>query len=311
MKNFYLLSNFIVSTLLLLFLFVPFRSTAQIMISYEGNNGKDMIASLKNVDGGDIEIYDFSYNNDRTLNSLKMTGYYEDETFSLDFSYTWSDRRLSVLGKYDGFDVSAFDFDLNQSYCVVADETYDCAYTFNYDADGYMVSMTEEGVPGTLTWEDGNLIDFQCGNYRRTLSYTNIDNNTNMDLGFCGVAMEGFPCMPLGKWSKQYPKYIAEYIDGQLSYEGFLDYVLDEKGRVIKMQLDAVEIENGKREPYTASMEISYDKTFETSIKDNVILQNISHEYYDINGRLLKTPKRGFNIIRGKDGITRKVVIQK
>lgn len=132
-----------------------------------------------------------------------------------------------------------------------------------------------------------------------------------MDLGFCGVAMEGFPCMPLGKWSKQYPKYIAEYIDGQLFYEGFLDYVLDEKGRVIKMQLDAVEIENGKREPYTASMEISYDKTFETSIKDNVILQNISHEYYDINGRLLKTPKRGFNIIRGKDGITRKVVIQK
>lgn len=322
MRHFYKTTSLKVCAILLSLAWMD-EAAAQVMISYDGNSGKDMVASLRVTeaedDERDVMVYDFIYNEDRSLKTLKYMGqYYEDWDFEaeeLQIDYTWGIGTLGVSMTYQGMSGFTFSFPMNASHCVTEDRSdgdFDEAYTFTYNADGYVTSLTEWTTPGVLTWTNGNLMEFQCGNYRRTFMYTEHGNNLNMDLGLHGFAVEGFFCLPLGKWSAKFPESIKEYIDGKLSYEGKLTYSFDDKGRVAKIELEAKEYEDSGIDAYTSTMEISYDKSFDTSIQGvELQQQEKSAKYYDMSGRRQAGMKRGLNIVKGKDGHTRKIMMKK
>ena len=129
-----------------------------------------------------------------------------------------------------------------------------------------------------------------------------------MDFGVCSFNPEGFFTLPIGKWSKNMPSNIKEYIDGKISYDGDIEYSLDEKNRIVKITLHETEYENGKSTKDDYSMNISYDENFSSGIQ-NISLFDTQERVYDLSGREMQGSFRGLNIIRYTDGSIRKQII--
>ena len=75
-------------------------------------------------------------------------------------------------------------------------------------------------------------------------------------------------CLPLGKWSRNMPDNIKEYLDGTLSYDADIEYGLDDRGRITRMTAHSTEYEdNGKVYEETSTCDISYDEDFSSAIR--------------------------------------------
>ncbi|MGN0281994.1 MAG: hypothetical protein ACI4B3_06825 [Prevotella sp.] len=278
----------------------------QIMISYDGNDTKDMVASVKWIDNTESEEYVFNYNADRTLKSLQFTGIYGSETETASFNYSWSEGNLQLTGNINGEDIETIDLSLNAAHYATNDYSCETKYDFTYDQAGYMSSFTEDGYSATTTWENGNLKEYTLSDYKRTFTYGNTINTTNIDFGVHSLAVEGFFCLPIGKWSKNLPTNIKEYLGGQLSYDGNFEYTFDEKQRVAKINVNVKEYEdNGESDSYSVTIEITYDENFISSVQ-KVTTENEAEAIYDISGRPLQSVGRGLNVIRSNKGKARK-----
>lgn len=283
------------------------HAMSQIMISYDGNDNRDMVASVKSVLEDGIFTYDFDYNDNRSLKALHFKMVDTEETVSGVLDYIWNSNSLNVSLSANGYIMGTIVLPLNNQHNVSNDNGFgDSPYTFQYDDKGYLVSFTEENDPGILKWENSNLREFTCDGYTRSFSYSGVENTTNIDFGITGFANDlGIMCLPLGKWSKDLPSYIKEIEDGQLIYEANLTYEKDEKGRISKITVDETEYENGViDEKYVASMEISYSGNFDSAVESIEAISQ-AENIYDIMGHKLSTPTRGLNIINGKKVLVR------
>lgn len=287
------------------------QAMSQIMISYDGNENRDMVTSIKSVSEDGIYTSDFDYNDNRSLKALNFKLVFTDETApetaSGVFEYTWDSNSLNVSASANGFFMGTFVLPLNNQHNLTNSNGFgDTPYTFQYEDNGYLASFTEENDRGILKWENSNLTEYTCDGYTRSFSYGGVENTTNIDFGITGFANDlGIMCLPLGKWSKDLPDYIKEIEDGQLIYEANLTYEKDEKGRISKITVDETEYENGViDEKYVASMEISYSGNFDSAV-ESIEAISLTENIYDIMGHKLSSPTRGLNIINGKKVLVR------
>lgn len=279
---------------------------AQIMISYDGNENKNMVKSIHLLEGVDSETYVFRYNSDRTLAALEYTGIYESDSENVNFNYSWQQGKLCISGDIDGMSFGTIEFPLNASHYVTKDVSMETEFLFTYDDSGYMTSFSEDGIPGTVKWEDGNVKEYIFGDYKRVYTYGDIANTANIDFGICSFADEGFFCLPLGKWSRNMPDNLKEYHEGRLSYDANIEYIIDENNRITKMTVTGTEYEdNGTHSNESTTIEISYDDDFSSAIQ-MVTDETYMQRAYDLSGREVRNVERGLRIIRSKDGKARK-----
>lgn len=281
---------------------------AQIMVSYDGNENRDMVKEIKYTMAYDVSVfYEFIYNDDRTLKTVTITGAGDKENgpFKIENNYIWQDDVLRVSSYY-GVDLGDIVYSLDKNHnvlkCISDDNEYeDYNYTFDYDDNGYINSFFNN-VKGKVKWENENIIEYVWGDYKREMTYSNIKNNTNMDFAFNQFFKEIFTCLPIGKWSKMCPVNIKESYGGSLVYNGDLSYSYDSKGRIVKIITDAVEYNDGGVYTYQDIMEISYYDNIGTSI-ENTTSDGGKDKIYNINGNELQNLQRGLNIIKTNKGI--------
>ena len=288
--------------------FLAFQVQGQIMISYDGNANKDMVKSITTSEDGDTETYVFKYNTERTLKTLEYIGVYESESEKASFNYSWQEGKLSLTGDIDGMSIGKVDFTLDAARRVTKDDSGETVYTFTYDDAGYMSTVSEDGIRGTMKWEEGNVKEYILGEYKRVFTYGNIVNAANIDFGVSSFAFDGFICLPLGKWSRNMPDNIKEYLDGTLSYDADIEYVLDDRGRITRMTLNSTNYEeNGRFYKDTSILDISYDEDFASAIQF-VTKEQAEEKIYDISGREVQNAGGGLSIIRSRDGKVRKQI---
>ena len=104
------------------------------------------------------------------------------------------------------------------------------------------------------------------------------------------------------------PDNIKEYLDGTLSYDADLEYVLDDRGRITRMTVNSTNYEeNGRSYKETSILDISYDEDFASAIQF-VTKEQAEEKIYDISGREVQNAGGGLNIIRSRDGKVRKQI---
>lgn len=297
-------------TILTVFLtFIVSQTQGQIMISFDGNEGKDIVKSIESLEEGVEDTLSFTYNSDRTLASLNYICVDRYATEKSNFNLSWQEGKLNLTGEMSGESIGNVSWSLNAAHCITVDETGDSPISYTYDSNGHLTTITQDGITGAVKWENENVTEYTLGDYKRTFTYGDVVNSANMDFGVLSFNPEGFFALPLGKWSKNMPSNIKEYLNGRISYDADIEYSFDEKNRITKLIIHETEYENGKvvkNDEY--SVNISYDENFASGI------QHVSHSstpqrVYNLSGMEIHVSSRGLNIIRNSDGSVRKQII--
>lgn len=284
------------------------QTQGQIMISFDGNEGKDMVKSIQSLEEGSEQTISFTYNSDRTMASLNYLIVDRYATEKSNFNLSWQEGKLNLTGEMSGESIGNVSLSLNAAHCITVDETGDSPISYTYDSNGHLTTITQDGITGAVKWENENVTEYTLGDYKRTFTYGDVVNSANMDFGVVSFNPEGFFALPLGKWSKNMPSNIKEYINGDISYDADIEYSLDEKNRIVKLIIHETEYENGKAVKNENTIIISYDENFASGI------QHVSHSstpqrVYNLSGMEIHGLSRGLNIIRNSDGSIRKQII--
>lgn len=123
-------------------------------ITISDNYMLSMYAGMLEVEGGALKL-EMQYDKDYALQSVKTN------SSQLQWDFTYSGNTVSFTGQFSGL---PYTYTLDANKRIVSSTSFDMygdevTYTWNYDADGYLVSITSSAKETVLesTYADGNL----------------------------------------------------------------------------------------------------------------------------------------------------------
>lgn len=118
-----------------------------------------MYAGMIGLDGSALKL-EMQYDKDYALQSVSSNS-------GLEWQLTYSGNTVSFTGQFTGL---SYTYTLDANKRIVSSTSYDTygdevTYTWNYDADGYLVSITSSAKETVLesTYADGNLQAYTFG----------------------------------------------------------------------------------------------------------------------------------------------------
>ncbi len=128
-------------------------------ITISENGFLDMYAGMIGLDGSALKL-EMQYDKDYALQSVSSNS-------GLEWQMTYSGNTVSFTGQFTGL---PYTYTLDANKRIVSSTSYDMygdevTYTWNYDADGYLVSITSSAKETVLesTYADGNLQAYTFG----------------------------------------------------------------------------------------------------------------------------------------------------
>ncbi len=128
-------------------------------ITISENGFLDMYAGMIGLDGSALKL-EMQYDKDYALQSVSSNS-------GLEWQLTYSGNTVSFTGQFTGL---PYTYTLDANKRIVSSTSYDMygdevTYTWNYDADGYLVSITSSAKETVLesTYADGNLQAYTFG----------------------------------------------------------------------------------------------------------------------------------------------------
>ncbi len=124
-------------------------------ITVSDNAFLNMYAGMLGLEGSELKL-DMQYDKDYALQSVKT-----NSNAGLEWDFTYSGNTVSFTGQFSG---APYTYTLDDNKRIVSSTAYDMygdevTYTWHYDADGYLVSITSSDKSDVLsaTYADNNL----------------------------------------------------------------------------------------------------------------------------------------------------------
>lgn len=214
-----------------------------------------MYAPMLGLEDGTLTV-NFAYNEDGSLKGISSNG-------GVEWAFDYSGKTITTMSLFAG---APFTYTLDDQGRIISSTGYDMygddvAYTWNYDANGYLVSVKKNGVADN---DDANLLNtYTDGNLSAyTLSLAN-GLTTDKSIRTCPNTVE--------------PLYLLNAFGWMQTREDlFLGFLLNRNVKVstyVPSQLIAAELdENGAETTVTAGIESSFaNNTLTMQTTGNVI----------------------------------------
>ena len=214
-----------------------------------------MYAPMLGLEDGTLTV-NFAYNEDGSLKGISSNG-------GVEWDFEYSGKTITTKSLFSG---APFTYTLDDQGRIIGSTGYnmygdDVAYTWNYDANGYLVSVKKNGAADN---DDANLLNtYTDGNlYAYTLSLAN-GLTTDKSIRTCPNTVE--------------PLYLLNAFGWMQTREDlFLGFLLNRNVKVstyVPSQLIAAELdENGAETTVTAGIESSFaNNTLTMQTTGNVI----------------------------------------
>ena len=214
-----------------------------------------MYAPMLGLEDGTLTV-NFAYNEDGSLKGISSNG-------GVEWAFDYSGKTITTMSLFSG---APFTYTLDDQGRIIGSTGYDMygedvAYTWNYDANGYLVSVKKNGVADN---DDANLLNtYTDGNLSAyTMSLVN-GLTTDKSIRTCPNTVE--------------PLYLLNAFGWMQTREDlFLGFLLNRNVKVstyVPSQLIAAELdENGAETTVTAGIESSFaNNTLTMQTTGNVI----------------------------------------
>lgn len=214
-----------------------------------------MYAPMLGLEDGTLTV-NFAYNEDGSLKGISSNG-------GVEWAFDYSGKTITTMSLFSG---APFTYTLDDQGRIIGSTGYDMygedvAYTWNYDANGYLVSVKKNGVADN---DDANLLNtYTDGNLSAyTMSLAN-GLTTDKSIRTCPNTVE--------------PLYLLNAFGWMQTREDlFLGFLLNRNVKVstyVPSQLIAAELdENGAETTVTAGIESSFaNNTLTMQTTGNVI----------------------------------------
>jgi hypothetical protein len=207
---------------------------------------KNKVYLVKNITctytDGDFSKTSFTYENSKitkVTETNNFNGYMSTDIYSYPsantINYSWENDETIGEGIIT----------MNATENVVANIEYSSYYkedgerfsekgVFSY-SEGYLAKVSSDEYGYNLNWIEGNLTTFKDPDYSSNITYSDVNNNTNLDyylwLNFEDVLFS----------TSQFIKNVSKNIPSSIKSDGSLSTItttLDEKGRPAKMVID-------------------------------------------------------------------------
>ena len=224
-------------------------------ITITDNAMLDMYAPMLGLEEGKL-VVNFAYNEDGSLKGISSNG-------GVEWAFEYSGKTITTMSLFSG---TPFTYTIDDQGRIISSTGYDMygdevAYTWNYDADGYLVSVKKNGAADN---DDANLLNtYTDGNLSAyTLSLAN-GLTTDKSIRTCPNTVE--------------PLYLLNAFGWMQTREDlFLGFLLNRNVKVstyVPSQLIAAELdENGTETTVTAGIESSFaNNTLTMQTTGNVI----------------------------------------
>lgn len=210
-------------------------------ITITDNAMLDMYAPMLGLEEGKL-VVNFAYNEDGSLKGISSNG-------GVEWAFEYSGKTITTMSLFSG---TPFTYTINDQGRIISSTGYDMygdevAYTWNYDADGYLVSVKKNGAADN---DDANLLNtYTDGNLSAyTMSLTN-GLATDKSIRTCPNTIE--------------PLYLLNAFGWMQTREDlFLGFLLNRNVKVstyVPSQLIAAEMdESGAETSVTAGIESSF-----------------------------------------------------
>ena len=224
-------------------------------ITITDNAMLNMYAPMLGLENGTLTV-NFAYNEDGSLKGISSNG-------GVEWAFEYSGKTITTMSLFAG---APFTYTLDDQGRIISSTGYDMygddvAYTWNYDANGYLVSVKKNGAADN---DDANLLNtYTDGNLSAyTLSLAN-GLTTDKSIRTCPNTVE--------------PLYLLNAFGWMQTREDlFLGFLLNRNVKVstyVPSQLIAAELdENGAETTVTAGIESSFaNNTLTMQTTGNVI----------------------------------------
>ena len=224
-------------------------------ITITDNAMLNMYAPMLGLEDGTLTV-NFAYNEDGSLKGISSNG-------GVEWAFDYSGKTITTMSLFSG---APFTYTLDDQGRIISSTGYDMygddvAYTWNYDANGYLVSVKKNGAADN---DDANLLNtYTDGNLSAyTLSLAN-GLTTDKSIRTCPNTVE--------------PLYLLNAFGWMQTREDlFLGFLLNRNVKVstcVPSQLIAAELdENGAETTVTAGIESSFaNNTLTMQTTGNVI----------------------------------------
>lgn len=210
-------------------------------ITITDNAMLDMYAPMLGLEEGKL-VVNFAYNEDGSLKGISSNG-------GVEWAFEYSGKTITTMSLFSG---TPFTYTIDDQVRIISSTGYDMygdevAYTWNYDADGYLVSVKKNGAADN---DDANLLNtYTDGNLSAyTMSLTN-GLATDKSIHTCPNTIE--------------PLYLLNAFGWMQTREDlFLGFLLNRNVKVstyVPSQLIAAEMdESGAETSVTAGIESSF-----------------------------------------------------
>lgn len=210
-------------------------------ITITDNTMLDMYAPMLGLEEGKL-VVNFAYNEDGSLKGISSNG-------GVEWAFEYSGKTITTMSLFSG---TPFTYTIDDQGRIISSTGYDMygdevAYTWNYDADGYLVSVKKNGAADN---DDANLLNtYTDGNLSAyTMSLTN-GLATDKSIRTCPNTIE--------------PLYLLNAFGWMQTREDlFLGFLLNRNVKVstyVPSQLIAAEMdESGAETSVTAGIESSF-----------------------------------------------------
>lgn len=210
-------------------------------ITITDNAMLDMYAPMLGLEEGKL-VVNFAYNEDGSLKGISSNG-------GVEWAFEYSGKTITTMSLFSG---TPFTYTIDDQGRIISSTGYDMygdevAYTWNYDADGYLVSVKKNGATDN---DDANLLNtYTDGNLSAyTMSLTN-GLATDKSIRTCPNTIE--------------PLYLLNAFGWMQTREDlFLGFLLNRNVKVstyVPSQLIAAEMdESGAETSVTAGIESSF-----------------------------------------------------
>ena len=224
-------------------------------ITITDNAMLDMYAPMLGLEEGKL-VVNFAYNEDGSLKGISSNG-------GVEWAFEYSGKTITTMSLFSG---APFVYTIDDQGRIISSTGYDMygdevAYTWNYDADGYLVSVKKNGAADN---DDANLLNtYTDGNLSAyTMSFAN-ELSTDKSIRTCPNTIE--------------PLYLLNAFGWMQTREDlFLGFLLNRNVKVstyVPNQLIAAEQdESGAETSVTAGIESSFaNNTLTMQTTGNVI----------------------------------------
>lgn len=210
-------------------------------ITITDNAMLDMYAPMLGLEEGKL-VVNFAYNEDGSLKGISSNG-------GVEWAFEYSGKTITTMSLFSG---TPFTYTIDDQGRIISSTGYDMygdevAYTWNYDADGYLVSVKKNGAADN---DDANLLNtYTDGNLSAyTMSLTN-GLATDKSIRTCPNTIEPLYLLNAFSWM-------------QTREDLFLGFLLNRNVKVstyVPSQLIAAEMdESGAETSVTAGIESSF-----------------------------------------------------